>query len=73
MQICVGSEPHPMTPEHNIRFVCLKTTVECIVRYLDVNEPPVVSIRFDGQPISVYAYCNIHGLWRTDVSSECYT
>lgn len=68
LRIKVGSELHPMTEEHNIRFICLETTVGGIIRYLEVNEAPEVCIRFNGKPVAVYAYCNKHGLWKADIS-----
>lgn len=67
MKVSIGAEPHPMTPKHNIRFVCLETTTGFIVRYLDEADRPEVHVCFTGKPIAVYAYCNIHGLWRADV------
>lgn len=66
MKIKIGAEPHPMTAEHNIRFVCLETDSEFVVRYLQEDDPPEVCICFTGKPKAVYAYCNIHGLWRTE-------
>lgn len=74
LKVKIGSKPHPMSAEHNIRFVCLQTSSEIIVRYLNPNDAPEACIRFTGKPIAVYAYCNIHGLWRADVpeqSAEC--
>lgn len=70
LKVTIGSEPHPMTSKHNIRFICLETTNSVIVRYLKENEPPEACIRFNGRPIAVYAYCNIHGLWRTDIPQQ---
>lgn len=67
MTVRVGAEPHPMSTEHNIRFVCLETDSEIIVHYLEVDGPAEACIRFSGQPRAVYAYCNLHGLWRTDI------
>lgn len=67
MTVNIGSEPHPMTPEHNIRFVCLETTTEFIIHYLSEEDVPEVCICFSGKPVAVFAYCNLHGLWRTDV------
>lgn len=66
VMVKIGSEPHPMAEKHNIRFVCLETTDGAVVRYLNVDDPPEVCIRFTGKPIAVYAYCNVHGLWRAD-------
>lgn len=69
----VGSEPHPMTPEHNIRFVCLQTSTGFIIRYLDESDSPEVQFRFNGKPIALYAYCNLHGLWRATIPDKCIT
>lgn len=70
IRIKVGSKPHPMTAEHNIRFVCLETSNEIIVRYLKCDEPPEACICFNGKPKAVYAYCNIHGLWRAEIPDQ---
>lgn len=70
IKVKVGSKPHPMNPQHNIRFVCLETNVGCVVRYLSESDLPEVCISFKGKPIAVYAYCNIHGLWRAEVSEQ---
>ena len=67
MMVRVGSDLHPMTADHNIRFVCLVTNVEAIVRYLNVDDPPEVCLHYDGDPVAIYAYCNVHGLWRSDL------
>lgn len=67
LKVNVGSEPHPMSHDHNIRFICLETSVGAVIRYLNEDDPPEAIIRFTGKPIAVYAYCNIHGLWRAEV------
>lgn len=67
LKVRIGSEPHPMSPEHNIRFVCLETDIGGVIRYLCPEQEPEVTIRYKGTPIAVYAYCNLHGLWRTDI------
>ena len=74
MMVRIGSEPHPMTSQHNIRFICLETDTEIIVRYLKEDDPPEACIHFSGTPVAVYSYCNIHGLWRVDAmqkTDEC--
>lgn len=70
VKVTIGSAPHPMTPEHNIRFICLVTTQEVIIHYLQTNENPEIILHFHGKPICAYAYCNVHGLWRTDIVCE---
>lgn len=67
IKVSIGSEPHPMTAQHSIRLICLETSIGGVIRYLKEGETPEVCIHFDGKPIAVYAYCNLHGLWRVDV------
>lgn len=67
IKVTVGSTPHPMSSQHNIRLICLETSVGVILHYLNEDDPPEVIISFEGKPMAVYAYCNIHGLWRTDI------
>lgn len=71
LHIQVGSQLHPMSHEHGIRFICVETNLGVIIRYLAEDEKPDVTIRCNGTPRRVYAYCNIHGLWRKDLP-ECH-
>lgn len=73
IKVKVGTAPHPMTKEHNIRLICLETDTEFIIHYLEETQKPEVCICFTGKPKAVYSYCNIHGLWRTDIPSSCST
>ena len=63
----VGSNPHPMVEAHYIEFICLQTSTGFVISRLKPEEKPEVRMCFTGTPIAVYAYCNIHGLWRTDL------
>lgn len=67
LRVSVGSEPHPMTPDHNIRFICLETTEGILIRYFEPGTPCEAEICYNGRPLSVYAYCNIHGLWQATI------
>lgn len=67
MKVNVGSASHPMTPQHNIRFVCLVTDLGGIIHYLQDTDEPEVSFCYEGHPLKVYAYCNLHGLWCADL------
>lgn len=67
LKVTIGSQLHPMSQEHNIRFICVETTNCVIIRYLCENEKPEVTICYSGTPKAVYAYCNKHGLWRKDI------
>lgn len=65
----IGSEDHPMVPEHYIEWVCLQTKTGLQLEYLQPGEEPAVDFLTleAGDGIAVYAYCNLHGLWKSDV------
>lgn len=67
VKVSVGKQPHPMTTDHAIKFISVRTDNSIIIRYLDISEKPEVVIQCDGIPRTVYAYCNIHGLWSKDL------
>ena len=62
--IAVGSAPHPMTEEHHIVFVVLKTETGLQRQCLCVGgEPKAVFALGGAKPVAALAYCNLHGLW----------
>ena len=66
VEVQVGSVPHPMEEAHHITFVYLETERGGQRKCLKVGEAPKVSfVVADDKPLSVYAYCNLHGLWKT--------
>lgn len=69
VQVSVGSVPHPMTEEHSIHWVYLQTTKGGQRKCLLPQEAPVVTFSLtDGErPVAVFAYCNLHGLWKADL------
>ena len=66
--VSVGSVAHPMTAEHSIEWVYLQTNKGGQRKALNAGEEPkVVFALADEQPIAVYAYCNLHGLWKAEL------
>ena len=66
VKVSVGSVEHPMSEEHSILWVELKTDRGVQRKNLVVGEPPVVVFALsDEKPLEVYAYCNLHGLWKS--------
>ena len=65
----VGSVSHPMTAEHLIEWVYLETTLGGRRRALSAEAAPEVVFTLDEgeEPRAVYAYCNLHGLWKTEL------
>ena len=68
IEVSVGSQPHPMEPRHHICFICLGTEDGILVRHLDPTKPAVATFSDCwSHPVAVYAYCNIHGLWKMTI------
>lgn len=64
----VGSVLHPMSEEHHIAWVYLLTDKGGQRKTLTPGDAPVVKFALaDEKPIAVYAYCNLHGLWKAEV------
>ena len=66
--IAVGEIPHPMTEEHYIEWIALEFE-DGIIKMFDLkpNQEPVVTYKAEKKVKSAYAYCNLHGLWKTEV------
>ena len=68
VKVNVGSVDHPMIPEHSIQWLYLETDKGSQRKYLKPGEAPNVKFLLsDEKPLAVYAYCNLHGLWKTDL------
>lgn len=62
----VGSVLHPMTAEHLIEWVAVKTNYGNQRKSFVAGEVPEKTFALlDGEVVEeVYAYCNLHGLWK---------
>ncbi|MBR3830540.1 MAG: desulfoferrodoxin [Muribaculaceae bacterium] len=66
LKVDVGSVAHPMQPEHHIAFIYVETEnggIQVILK----DKPEAVVCLGDEKPIAVYEYCNLHGLWKTEL------
>ena len=64
----VGSVPHPMEDAHYIEFIYVETERGGQRKCLKVGEAPKVTFCFaEDKPFAVFAYCNLHGLWKTEI------
>jgi len=64
----VGSVSHPMTEEHHITFVYVGTENGGQRKCFKVGAEPKCEFNFvDDKPLKVLAYCNLHGLWESEV------
>ena len=68
IRVTIGSVEHPMLEEHHIEWVYLQTNRGGQRKCLAIGSKPTVSFALcDEEPVAVFAYCNLHGLWKADV------
>ena len=65
----IGSVLHPMTEEHLIEWVAVETKDGYQVKYFAPTDTPEVAfaLKAGDEIVGVYAYCNLHGLWKADI------
>ena len=64
----VGSVDHPMQDVHYIEWVQLVTENGSQRKHMKPGQAPKVTFELGGdKPLAVYAYCNLHGLWMTEL------
>ena len=69
VEVNVGTVDHPMQEVHWIEWVQLVTDKGSYRKWLNPGEAPKVTFLMDGEkPLAVYAYCNLHGLWKTELN-----
>ena len=64
--VTVGAVQHPMAEEHFIEWIALQTRRGSQCVKLQPGELPKASFALlEGDEVeAVYAYCNLHGLWK---------
>lgn len=65
--VTVGSVPHPMTPEHYIQMIAVVQDDTVQYAPLTPSDQPTARFYIDVQrPVTVYEFCNLHGLWMAE-------
>lgn len=64
--VSVGEVEHPMSEEHYIMWVLLVTDNRSYRVELKPNDKPVVKLPYV-ENSTLYAYCNLHGLWKNEI------
>lgn len=64
----IGEVDHPMLDAHYIEWVAIETDKGAYRIELKPAEAPKVQLALsnDESVINVYAYCNLHGLWKAE-------
>lgn len=68
----VGSVSHPMEEKHHIAWIYLQTSQGGHRKCPPVDSKPEVTFALtEGEEaIAVFAYCNLHGLWKAQIACE---
>lgn len=68
VEVCVGSVEHPMLDAHYIEWIALKTKQGNQRKALKPGDAPKACFKIcDGDEVeAVYAYCNLHSLWKAE-------
>ena len=66
VKVNVGSVDHPMVDEHYIEWVVVETLKGVYRVNLKPEEKPYAEVVLNAgdEVVAVYAYCNLHGLWK---------
>ncbi len=69
VKITVGETVHPMVHDHYIEWITLSTNRTVHTLYLVPGEAPraYFALQPDEEPLQAFAYCNLHGLWSSDI------
>ena len=65
--VTVGSAPHPMIEAHHIMWIAVAAGNTTMRISLNPDEAPSAEFFIKKQPATIYAYCNLHGLWRAEM------
>lgn len=66
LKVSVGSAAHPMTAEHLIEWIAVASEGKNEFVYLKAGMEPKAEFADVPAQATVYAYCNLHGLWKTE-------
>ena len=66
INVRVGSIDHPMDDNHYIMWIALVSKDSIEIKKLKPADKPITTFQYINAS-SIYAYCNLHGLWKTNV------
>jgi superoxide reductase len=67
IKVTVGSVLHPMTEEHWIQWLFVAQGDRYQIKTFEPKELPTATFYIHPeQPVKVYEFCNLHGLWLSE-------
>ena len=65
-RVFVGEDEHPMENGHSIQWIELRTEDEILQKHLKYDQKPEAFFKTDADEVTARAYCNLHGLWKSE-------
>lgn len=66
VKITVGSVAHPMEEAHFIEWIEILIDGKVDRKYLKAGDLPEAEFNIDAEGLVARAYCNLHGLWKSN-------
>ena len=66
IDVVVGEVEHPMIAAHYITWIAAVQGDAVQFVHLHPEEAPKASFFVNEGPVTVYEYCNLHGLWKAE-------
>lgn len=66
VKVQVGSVEHPMTEAHLIQFIAVAQGNRTQRVDLTAADKPAAVFHVEDGPVTVYEFCNLHGLWKAE-------
>ncbi|AST57680.1 desulfoferrodoxin [Thermoanaerobacterium thermosaccharolyticum] len=63
----VGSVEHPMEEKHYIEWISILADGIYMRKMLKPGDKPEATFKTDASKIKAWAFCNLHGLWTSEV------
>lgn len=66
VHVTVGSSEHPMTGDHYIEWIAIRTKCGYRIQFLKPGDKPTACFAASDKDdiLEVFAYCNLHDLWK---------
>ena len=64
-KVKLGSVPHPMEEKHYIEWIELTAGPKSYKKFLNPGDAPEADFCIEAAEVTVRAYCNLHGLWKS--------
>lgn len=66
IKVIVGSVSHPMEEKHFIEWIELIAGGRVYLHFLKPGDTPEAIFEIKAQDVAARAYCNLHGLWKSN-------